>query len=344
MKKNNTKPPDFMELLEKFLMEYMPFSKGLSRNTIKTYKFTFRLLLIYLYDIHQINAGDILFNHLDFDTINGYLLWLENERKCSIATRNIRLTALSAFAQYAENRSLDAAMIFRNAVKRIPVKTPAASPRTTFTLDELKILFNLPNTQRETGLRDKVMLNLMYASGTRAQEVCDLTVRDIQFQEDVSKLTISGKGDKIRRINIAKPAAAMLKEYLIYRGIQNDLDRHIFSSQTHEHMSTSCITVIFKKYVNLGRELHPEMFREKRYSPHTMRATTATHMLEAGVPIMAIKNFLGHASVTTTERYAELTQATVNKYIREWNAKWFPKSETDIVFEKSNNSLPAFLT
>lgn len=65
------------------------------------------------------------------------------------------------------------------------------------------------------------------------------------------------------------------------------------------------------------------MFIEKRYTPHTMRHTCAMHMLEAGVPMMAIKNFLGHASVTTTEHYAELTQNTVNKQIREWNTRWF---------------------
>jgi site-specific recombinase XerD len=180
-------------------------------------------------------------------------------------------------------------------------------------------------------------------SGTRAQEICDLTVRDVQFQSDVSKLTICGKGNKIRRINIAKPAADLLKEYLNHRGIQSNFDRHIFSSQTHEHMTNSCVAAIFKKYVTLGKEQHPSMFREKRYSAHTMRHTTATHMLEAGVPIMAIKNFLGHASVTTTERYAELTQATVNKHIREWNAKWFPQPEADIEPGVPPNKLPSFL-
>ena len=303
MKKNDAKPPEFMDLLEKFLTEYMPFSKGLSKNTIKTYKFTFRLLLNYMHEIKGIDAEKVKFSHLNFDAITGYLLWLEGERKCSVATRNIRLTALSAFATYAQNRSIDAAMTFMNAVKRVPVKTAAETPRTTFSLDELKVLFKLPDTKRETGLRDKVMLNLMYASGARAQEICDLTVRSIQFHDGVTKLTIVGKGDKTRRINIAKPAANLLKEYLIHRGISKDLDRHIFSSQTHEHMTISCIGVIFKKYVALGKEQHPNLFREKRYSPHTMRHSTATHMLEAGVPIMAIKNFLGHVSVTTTERY-----------------------------------------
>ena len=69
------------------------------------------------------------------------------------------------------------------------------------------------------------------------------------------------------------------------------------------------------------------MFLEKRYTPHTMRHTTATHMLEAGIPMMAIKNFLGHSSISTTERYAELSQGTVNRHIRDWNEKWFSQQK-----------------
>ena len=85
------------------------------------------------------------------------------------------------------------------------------------------------------------------------------------------------------------------------------------------------------------------MFLEKRYTPHTMRHTTATHMLEAGVPIVAIKNFLGHSSISTTERYAELSQGTVNKHIRDWNEKWFSHQKEEPVERKKENVLPDFL-
>ena len=76
------------------------------------------------------------------------------------------------------------------------------------------------------------------------------------------------------------------------------------------------------------------MFLEKRYTPHTMRHTTATHMLEAGVPIVTIKNFLGHSSISTTERYAELSQGTVNRHIRDWNEKWFSHQKEEPVERK----------
>ena len=86
---------------------------------------------------------------------------------------------------------------------------------------------------------------------------------------------------------------------------------------------SSFVEAIFKKYLYAAKQQNPSMFRQSRYSPHSMRHTTAMHMLEAGVPMMAIKNFLGHASITTTERYAELSQSTVDKHIKAWNQRWF---------------------
>jgi site-specific recombinase XerD len=331
----------FLDMLEVFFTDYMPYSAGLSANTIKNYKYAFRLLMEYLFKIRGIDSGGITFKTLDFETVNGFLNWLEQERSCGIATRNQRLTALSSFAAYAQNRTLDAA-VFANAVDKVPVKTQAVSPRTMFLLEEVAILLGLPDQSRGTGLRDCVLLNLMYASGARAQEICDLTVRDIHFQNDATKLTLTGKGQKTRRINIARPCADLLKHYLARREISKQLDRHVFSSQSREQMTTSCITEIFKKYIAIAREQNPLLFRESSYSPHSMRHTTASHMLEAGVPLMAIKNFLGHASVHTTERYAALTQATVNNYIRDWNSKWFPQS-VDISDTPNSNSLPEYL-
>ena len=331
----------FLDLLENFFTEYVPHSAGLSVNTIKSYKYAFRLLMEYLHKEKSIDSCNITFKNLDFDTINGFLNWLEQVRRCSIATRNQRLTALSSFADYAQNRSLEAA-VFANAIDNVPVKTQPKAPRTIFTLEELAILFALPDRNIALGIRDCVLLNLMYASGARAQEICDLTVRSVHFQNGNTKLTIIGKGSKVRRIGIAEPCAVLLKKYLEHRRISKLLDRHIFSSQTKEHMTTSCITEIFKKYVGLAKTQNPLLFREQSYTPHSMRHTTATNMLEAGVPLMAIKNFLGHSSIRTTERYAELTQATVNNYILDWNNKWFPNTVT-IQVSPQGNSLPEYL-
>ena len=297
MRKN--KLPEFMLLLEQFFTEYMPLSSGLSPNTTRSYKHAFRLLFQYVYQEKKKNAGEILFRDLNFETIDGFLKWIEAERGCSVSTRNLRLSALASFAGYAQNRNFEAATVFANAVKRVPVKKEAVQPRTTFTLDEVSILLRLPDPGKRMGFRDQVLLNLMYASGARAQEICDLKVRDFLAEKNLYKLTITGKGNKTRRIVIARPSGTLLERYLEETGKAGRLEAYIFSSQTHPQMSISCIEEIYKKYIMLARAGHPEMFLEKRYTPHTMRHTTATHMLEAGVPIMAIKNFLAHSSIST---------------------------------------------
>ena len=313
----------FLDILESYVTEYMPYAAGLSGNTIRSYKDTFRLLLAYLQEEKGIKPHKAAFAGLDYDTLTGFLDWLEQTRKCSVSTRNQRLTILAAFAAYAQNRDFDAASVFMNSIQKIPAKRTQSKPRTIFTMEEVALLLRLPDTSTDIGRRNQMILNLMYASGARAQEICDLRVRDVQFQKNLTRLTLTGKGNKVRRIVIAKSCADMLKHYLDWRGISHELNRYIFSSQTHEHMTVSCIEEIYKKYVAEAREQHPRMFLQSKYTPHTMRHTTATHMLEAGVPLMAIKNFLGHVSVATTERYAELSQTTTDKHIREWNRRWF---------------------
>lgn len=233
--------------------------------------------------------------------------------------------------------------MFANAVRRVPVKKKAIQPRTIFTLSEVSVLLRLPDPEKRLGFRDQVLLNLMYASGARAQEICDLKVRDFFKEKNLYKLTITGKGNKTRRIVIASPSGILLERYLIETGRAGQADAYIFTSQTHPQMTISCIEEIYKKYVAIARAENPGMFLEKRYTPHTMRHTTATHMLEAGIPMMAIKNFLGHSSISTTERYAELSQGTVNRHIRDWNEKWFSQQKESSVKRKKENQLPDFL-
>lgn len=319
----NRKQPEVLEVLSGFVDIHMPVIAGLSENTIRLYKSCFRLLLTYLYNAKGIAPEAVKFRLLDYEILTGFLDWLETEQKCSVSTRNVRLATLHSFAAYAQYQNLDAAMTFLTSLKRIPAKKAPSRPRTYFTREEVMVLLRVPDIHSRMGRRDTVLLSLMYASGMRAQEVCDLTVGSILSDENQTVLVITGKGKKTRRIRIANRCAVMLQEYLNWRGITQQADRHVFSSQTHEHMTISCVEAIYKKHLQEAKRLNPSLFPSAGYSPHSMRHTCAMHMLEAGVPIMAIKNFLGHSSVTTTERYAELTQSTVDKHIQEWNRRWF---------------------
>lgn len=331
----------FMDLLEYYFDTYLPIARGLSTATIISYKATFRILLEFMYTVKKIPSDKICFEILDDQVLTEFLDWLESERGCSIATRNQRLSALTAFASYAQNRDFCTAAVFKNSLSKVPKKKDSREQRSFFTRDEVKILFELPKVDTEIGLRDRTILCLMYASGMRAQEICNLTVADIQFFPDRAGINVHGKGKKVRRIGIPKAASNILQAYIDHRGITAKLDRHVFSSQTHEQMTVSCIEEIFAKYILKAKRDNPGRFLY-HYTPHSMRHTTATHMLEAGVPLIVVKNFLGHVSLQTTQIYIEITQDSMNRQLKAWNDKWFLKDSHGKRATKKDNT-PGFL-
>lgn len=331
----------FLKRLEHFINVYMPDSKGLSQNTVISYKAAFRVLIQFFYDKKGVAASDITFEMLNVEVLNEFLDWLEKERDCSPLTRNQRLAALYSFSEYAQNRDFEAASCFRMAVIKIPMKRAKGKERAFFAPSEIKILLELPNPENSIGFRDRVLLSIMYASGARAQEICDLKVRDIRFSEGKAVLHIVGKGRKARQVQIGKSPAAMLEKYIKRRSLSEKPERHVFSSQTHEQMTVSCVEAIFKKYVSLAKEAHPDMFKSDSYPPHSMRHTTAVCMLEAGVPLPVIKSFLGHAQLTTTEIYASLSQETVNKKVQEWNEVYWSHCKEEKIAKPTNT--PDFL-
>lgn len=278
-------PSIFMNHLEYYVNTYMTEVRGLSINMVNSYKTTFTLLIKYMYTERNVSAENITFSSLDVDTLSAFIFWLETERNCSATTRNQRLAALYSFSEYAQNYDFDAASSFRSAVLRIPSKKVSKKRRVGFTSEEVKILLSLPDSKCEIGLRDVVLLTLMYATGARAQEICDLMVKSVNFATNGTTIDIIGKGSKARRIRIPDHCSAMLKKYMNHRNIVTEPERHIFSSQTHEHMTISCIEKIYKKYIKLAKEMKSNLFKEAKYSPHSMRHTTGQHMMEAGVPL-----------------------------------------------------------
>ncbi|MCM3053733.1 MULTISPECIES: tyrosine-type recombinase/integrase [Bacillaceae] len=337
------KASDFLSLLDVYITTYLPCSIGSSPNTVKSYKYAFRLLIEFMYKEKGIEADKITFDKLDYKTLTDFFTWIESIRGCSASTKNQRLSAIASFSAYAQNRNFAAASVFRNSVNKIPMKKTQQKQRAILTRQEVTILLSLPNENREIGLRDKILLSLMYASGARAQEICDLTVGNLQFQPKGATLNIKGKGGKSRRIGIPAACATLLKQYIDHRKISDKPERHIFSSQTHEYMTIACIEGIFKKYITIAKKENPSIFLASSYPPHSMRHTTASHMLEAGVPLLVIKNFLGHASLQTTQIYAEFSQDTVNRHLKEWNEKWFPNNVTKKDTSQPSNRIPDFL-
>lgn len=317
----NRKTNEVVLLLEEFFTDYLPNVKGVSQNTITAYQYAFQLLFRYMDDVKGLPPEKVTFESLSVNTIEDFLLYLERERGCSVKTRNLRRAAIVTFAKFTAKKSFSSSLPFHSGVAQLPKKRePKSLGFKHLSREEVTILLKLPDTSKAIGQRDVTILSLLYATGARAQELCDITLDCISLGSP-SKIRLTGKGNKSRVVTIPDSCTAILKEYLKSRNFdlssQTIRDRHLFSSQTNEHMSIACVEGIVKKYVAAGKKQHPRFFKESSYSPHSFRHSIAVHMLEAGDSLVAIKAFLGHSSIATTCVYAAVTPELANKYLDE---------------------------
>lgn len=315
------KSNEIVTLLNEFFTDYLPNVKGLSDNSITAYQYAFQLLFGYLSEEKGLSPEKVTFEVLSDSTIQDFLQHLEENRGCSVKTRNLRRAAILSFAKFATKKSFAASLPFYSDIVNLPKKRePKIIGYKHFSKEEIAILLKLPNPATSIGQRDVTLLSLLYATGARAQELCDITFKDIILGSP-TKVRLTGKGNKSRVVTIPDTCTAILKEYLRSRNLEPASktigSRHLFSSQTNEHMTISCVEEIVKKYVSEATKQNPELFREKGYTPHSFRHSIAVHMLEAGDSIVAIKAFLGHASVATTAVYAQVTPELASKYLDE---------------------------
>jgi len=244
-----------------------------------------------------------------------------SQRIGSAKTRNQRRAAIVSFAKYAVKSAFNESITFSSEIIDIPEKkVPKDCIIKYFSKEEVAILLRLPDVKRKIGQRDAVLLSVLYSSGARAQELCDLTVNDISFGKQ-TVLRLFGKGRKVRSITIPDNCAYLLKRYLESRKLaitaRESRSKHVFSSQTHEKMTVSCVEEIVKKYVEQAQKEHPEQYRSPNYSPHSLRHPIAVHMLECGNSLPVIQAFLGHESISSTIIYASVTPELANKYLRD---------------------------
>jgi len=183
-----------------------------------------------------------------------------------------------------------------------------------FTKDEMKILLALPDPHKYLGTRDLVMLSFLYDTAARAQELCDVRVGDIRFGTP-TKVKLLGKGNKAREIPISDDVANLLRYYLkpLCLSPREAKEHPLFLSQSQAKMTVACVRSVVNKYLKFAKEVNPGLFLDANYSPHSFRHSKAFHMVEAGVNLVYIRNFLGHATISSTEIYARVSQDAVTK-------------------------------
>ena len=288
--------------IKRFLLEYLINVKNLSSNTQQSYRDTLRLYLPTVAKrvrkpIDQLNIEDI-----SIEGVKDFLEYIEDKRKCSLSTRNQRLAAIHAFAQFVGLNSPQHIEWCRQ-IRLIPFKKSSRSMITYLDKNEMDALLNAPDRLSEQGRRDYALLLFLYNTGSRADETAQLKIRDLEiaYKKDFSIASIRGKGDKLRRCPLWRDTVNELQPLIKGR----DPHEHVFLNRRKEPLTRFGIHTLVKRYV---KKLLPELpsLEKKRVSPHTIRHTTATHLLHAGVDINTIRAWLGHVSINTTNVYVEV--------------------------------------
>ena len=295
------KPTDFAQYLTGFLSEYLPVQKNVSRNTIKSYRDTFKLLLCYSQEIKQIPSEKLTMSRLTSEYIVNFLNWLESERKCGISTRNLRLTAIHSFFRYAQSEAPDALYNFQKVIA-IPVKKSKKTVIAHLSPEHMHILLGQPDRNTPKGRRDSTLMSTLYDSGARVQELIDLRISDFVSGNN-AVLVLTGKGNKTRRVPVMKNTACLLESYIAEQRLNppHKAQYPLFFNSRHDKLTKEGVAYIIDKYAQAAHDLAPEF--PKKVKCHMFRHSKALHLLQAGVNLIYIRDFLGHTDVKTTEIY-----------------------------------------
>jgi len=289
-------------LIHQFFNQYLPHIKGVSHQTVKSYRDAFRLFLPFAASFYTIKVKSLRIKHISSGLIIAFLEDLQHERKNLVKTRNQRLAALKSFAKmirfmYPEQQEV------ANTILNIPQKRAQKTLIGFLYQDEMLEVFQAVDLKRKEGFRDYTLLHLLYDSGARASEIATLNLD--YFDPQKKTLAILGKGNRFRLIQLKPKPSHLLQLYIRkYRISPQPLyqDR-LFINQRGEELTRHGIYRICRKY--LEKALPPK--RLKNINPvHSFRHSRALDMLYSGYPITQIKNHLGHDNIQSTTLYLHL--------------------------------------
>ncbi len=297
-------PTQLGRAVVRFFQQYLPTVRGMSRHTIQSYRDSMILFLGFAAKDSQRPIESLELADITADRIGRFLAFLEAERGNSISTRNARLAAMHTFARYLVSdhpEQLDALQ----QILGIPFKRGAqATPIEYLEKTEIEAMLGSIDRKKPSGRRDYAMFSLMFNTGARVQEIIDLRVRDVRI-ETPCQVRFTGKGNKVRICPIWPRIARLLREIIEnQRDDANDpADRHVFLNVRGVPMTRFGVRYLLRQHIAQGVNLAPTL-ADKRIHPHSLRHTTAIHLLKAGVDFATISQWLGHASLNTTMRYA----------------------------------------
>lgn len=320
------KSTDFASYLGRYFTKYLPNDRGSSPQTIDSYRIAFILYLEYMEKINGVKPERMSIVNFTRESIMGFLKWLEDERKNSIATRNYRLAAMKGFVHFLKYEFPDYMDEYQR-ILGIPLKKTEQKEISYMKTDGVRLLTDQINVNDTNGLRDYVIVLILYTTGVRVTELINIKVKDISLTEPYT-IKIHGKGNKGRYVPIMKTAVPHIKNYLsmMHYDSEAKYEEYLFKNHMNTQFTRQGINYVLKKYGNKARSLDGLLIPED-LTAHKMRHTTAMELLTAGVDLIYIRDLLGHSSVVTTEVYARTDAKLKRKAIEAASKEILPAEE-----------------
>jgi len=299
----STAPNALARAVHGFFGPYLMEQRGLSRHTVLSYRDTLALLLRFIAQTRHTDPATLDLDALTADVILAFLKHLESDRHNKTSSRNVRLAAIHAFARYVSIQFPERLQQVQQ-ILGIPFKRAGTRPIEYFEYDEIRAILDSADRATPSGRRDYALLALMFNSGARVQEIVDIGACDLQLQSP-PQIKLVGKGRKTRICPLWPQTAKVLKAFVAERALDSRSNAAVFCNQRGERLTRFGIRYLLGKYCRIASGKSPSLTR-KRLHPHSVRHSTAVFLLKSGVDLPSISHWMGHASVTTTGRYAKV--------------------------------------
>lgn len=325
---------DFLpQALYSFFKQYLEAQRNATPQTIRSYKDGIKQVLSFAAKQNDAHLSTLQFSDFDVSFVLNFLDYMENERNVAINTRNHSLAILRSFFRHAMTLEPE---YFQQCARilNIPYKAEQQKIMDYFELDELEIYMAQPDRQTSIGRRDYLIISLMYNIGCRVDELVHITPASINFTPPNYSVTILGKGRKTRICPLWKQTIDLLNDFMAEHNIAADSNSQLFLNQRKQKLTRFGVFHMTKKYYKLAVKQMPSLTKKKIH-PHSLRHTTAVHMLEAQVELNVIQHILGHSSIETTNKYAKVSTMMKRKAIE----KVQNRPNTEGIWQKDENLL-----
>jgi integrase/recombinase XerD len=287
-------------MLRTYFCSYLISQRDLSPRTIRSYRDTFRLLLRFLQQKHGIQPDALCVDDMDASRMLAFLEDLEKSRRNCARSRNARLAAIRSFLRHATAAN-PLLLPVAQRVLAIPMKRFDRTTIRHLTRDQMQAVLDAPDAVTLAGQRDRLLLLLLYNTGARVSEIAGLKVQDVCL-ESRSSVHVFGKGRKRRSVPLWRETVTLLRQWL--RQTRGKPDSPLLPNARGGPMSRSGVAQRLRLAVTNASAKHPGL-QSIRVSPHTIRHTTAMHLLQSGVDLSVIAMWLGHESIQTTHQYLD---------------------------------------